>query len=88
MEIKQGDVFIYKSKYGGITKGVVSGFHIRYAIDYHLKVILKEPYIISTTGVPYDLCEVSIVAQKLEPDKNVRVQFAELVCKTFPPGVI
>jgi len=84
MDINKGDLFIYQSKYGGVVKGVIKGVYTRYAIDYTLNTIYKEFYIISTTGVNYDLCEIKIIAQDLIPDKNARVQFAELVCSKMP----
>lgn len=72
MEIKEGDLFIYKSKYGGITRGVVSAIHCINVIDSVLELVYKDCVILSENKIPYKLEEIILVERYLTPEEASR----------------
>ena len=57
----KGKEFIYRSKYGGVVKGVIERISSDYRINEKtLKLEFKDLFIISTQGVVYNLNEIEI----------------------------
>lgn len=67
IEIKPGDKFVYRSKYGGLVKGEIAAITLITSVELTSGYNAKLWRIKSTNGVWYDFNEIEIVSSFFEP---------------------
>ena len=72
--IKTGDSFLYKSKYGGIVTGTISGIFEMNVYDMPSGTIYKEYNILSENKIPYALTEIHIIARFMDLEEQDRLK--------------
>ena len=77
MKVNEGDLFIYKSKYGGITKGIVFDVVIAFVYNTDLGCVYKEYSILSENKIPYLLSEIILIDRYLTPKEIVGIKSFE-----------
>jgi hypothetical protein len=70
--IQVGDKFIYRSKYGGITEGVIGNIFTSRGINSETGYIHKTFSIQSTNNIAYSLNEIEIVERKATDEELER----------------
>ena len=73
IKINVGEKFIYKSKYGGVVKGIIAGVGQSYRFDTQNGAIVKVYTIISSELVEYKLSEISIVTEFLTKEEGEQI---------------
>ena len=73
IEIIIGDLFVYKSKYGGVIKDTITDIFPRYTVNLEDGYICKNYDIKSSKGVWYKLDEVVIVSEFLSKEKHEKM---------------
>ena len=70
--IEVGDHFVYRSKYGGITEGIIGAIQKIKVINIELGYVVWKITIKSTNNVFYDVEEVTFVEHKLSGEEIQR----------------
>lgn len=70
---KPGDLFVYRSKYGGVVRGEIARITPIKIFEPEAKAFLKCYNVISTTGVQYDFNEIELVDSFIPDDQLTKL---------------